>query len=52
MTGYHSNLALHISEATLKGHRRLASAPRVHWGHVICGVLGAVAAWLVALALL
>ena len=29
MAGYHNNLALHISETTLKGRRRLRQQPRV-----------------------
>ena len=43
MTGYYSNLALHISEATLKGHRRLSVEQRMHWGHVAWGMAGAAA---------
>ena len=50
MTGYYSNLALHISDATPKGHRRLANEPRLHWGYIACGIGGAAAAWAVALA--
>ena len=52
MTGYYSNLALHISEATLKGHRRLNVEQRVHWGHVACALAGAAGVWVGALALL
>ena len=52
MTGYYSNLALHISDATLKGRRRLASEPKLHWGHIACGVMGAAAAWIAAAALI
>ena len=46
MTGYYSNLALHISDATLKGRRRLSHEQGVHWGYVFCGALGAGAMWL------
>ena len=52
MTGYYSNLALHISDATLKGQRRLTVDQHLHWGHIACGMLGAAAAWLAAIALL
>ena len=52
MTGYYSNLALHISEATLKGQRRLTVDQPMHWGHIVCGVAGAAAAWLAAITLL
>lgn len=46
MTGYYSNLALHISDATLKGRRRLSHEQGVPWGYVVCGALGAGAMWL------
>lgn len=52
MTGYHNNLALHISTATLKGRRRLTSETRAPWGYVACGLLGASAIWAVALTLI
>lgn len=51
MTGYHNNLALHISETTMKGKRRLSHAPRFHWGFIACGLLGASAIWATAFAL-
>jgi hypothetical protein len=51
MTGYYSNLALHISDATLKGHRRLSVEQRMHWGHIAFGMAGAATAWLAAIAL-
>ena len=52
MSSYHNNLALHISDATLKGRRRLSHEPRFHWGLVACGLLGASAIWATALVLL
>jgi hypothetical protein len=52
MAGYHNNLALHISETTLKGKRRLFQEPRFHWGFVLFGLLGASAIWAAALALI
>jgi hypothetical protein len=51
MTGYYSNLALHISDATLKGQRRLTVEQRAHWGHIACGAAGAAAIWLAAVVL-
>lgn len=51
MTGYYSNLALHISDATLKGHRRLSVEQRMHWGHIAFGMAGAATAWIAAIAL-
>lgn len=49
MTGYYNNLALHITDATLKAHRRLTPEPtRSNWSHIVCALLGAAAAWLVA----
>lgn len=51
MTGYHSNLALHISDATLKARRRLERPQRASWGQVAFAVLGAAAIWTVAIVL-
>lgn len=51
MSGYHSNLALHISTATLKGRRRLSTQTRASWSYVALGLLGASAIWTVALTL-
>lgn len=53
MAGYYNNLALHISEATLKGRRRLTPEARhgAPWGYLICGLVGASALWAAALAL-
>lgn len=52
MSGYHNNLALHISTATLKGRRRLATEQRASWSYVACGLLGASAIWAAALTLI
>lgn len=53
MTGYYNNLALHITEATLKGQRRLTTEPaRTHWGYLLSAGVGAAAAWLAAMGLL
>lgn len=51
MAGYHNNLALHISETTMKGRRRLTPQPRIHWGYLACAALGASALWAAALTL-
>jgi hypothetical protein len=51
MTGYYSNLALHISDATLKSRRRLERPQRGSWSHVVWAVLGASAIWTLAIVL-
>ena len=51
MTGYYSNLALHISDTTLKARRRLERPQRASWSHVVCAILGASAIWAIAVAL-
>jgi hypothetical protein len=48
MTGYYSNLALHISDATLKAQRRLERPQRASWGHIALAILGASAIWTIA----
>lgn len=46
MTGYYSNLALHISETTLKAQRRLDKPERpIPWAAVLVLTPGAVLAW-------
>ena len=45
MSGYHNNLALHISEATLKARRRLDHEQPTPWGYLLAAVLGAGALW-------
>jgi uncharacterized protein (DUF2236 family) len=52
MTGYYSNLALHISDATLKAHRRLERPEGASWGYIGCAIAGAAAVWAVALVLM
>jgi hypothetical protein len=52
MTAFHSNLALHISEATLKARRRLEPSARSRAHHVALGLFGAAAIWATALALI
>ncbi len=48
MTGYYSNIALHISDATLKAQRRLERPQRASWGHIACALIGASAVWAAA----
>jgi hypothetical protein len=50
MTAFHNNLALHISEATLKAQRRLEPASAARPRHLAMAVLGACAIWALALA--
>lgn len=52
MTGYYNNLALHISEATLKAHRRLDRQASPRWGYAVAAALGAAALWAVMLGVL
>jgi hypothetical protein len=56
MSAFHNNLALHISEATLKARRRLAQPEPSSWGYVISSCLGACLGagciWAVAMVLL
>ncbi len=52
MTGYYSNLALHISDATLKAHRRLERPEGAGWSHIVCAIVGASAVWAIALVLM
>lgn len=52
MSGYHNNLALHISEATLKGRRRLDRPEAPGWRYVIPACLGAGCIWALAMVLL
>ena len=52
MTAFHSNLALHMSEAALKAQRRLAQPERGRHRHVLWGLLGATAIWSVAMYLI
>lgn len=52
MTGYYNNLALHISEATLKAHRRLERETGPRWGYAVAAAVGAAALWAALLGLL
>lgn len=51
MSAFHNNLALHISEATLKAQRRLDPSEPVHPRHVAMALVGVCSVWAIALAL-
>lgn len=52
MSAFHNNLALHISDATLKAHRRLDAPERPRPLYLLLAVIGAAAIWAAAAALI